>query len=55
MSTSTVTTILTTLVGDMGDILASILPIILGFAVVLTGLFFGVRFLFSRLGGKKKL
>jgi hypothetical protein len=52
-STSSVNTMITDLVGDIGDILASGLTTILGLLAVLIGLFFVLKFVWKKIGRGK--
>ena len=49
MTTTTVDTIIDTLIDDVGEILSSILPVIIGFVALMTVLWFGVRFILGKL------
>jgi len=49
MSTSSIATTLTSYVTDLGGVIFTVLPQILGVAVVLFGLFWGMRFVFARI------
>lgn len=53
MSTSTIETIITTMVADIGTVLSDNLPIILGLVALLIGLFFILR-LVRRYFGRSK-
>jgi hypothetical protein len=52
-TTSTANTIVTDIVADIGTVLASGLPVILGLIAILIGLFFVVRLITKKIGGSK--
>jgi hypothetical protein len=53
LDTASSGTILTTLVGDIGDVLAQGMAIVLGLLAVLVGLFFVLRFVWKKIGKAK--
>ena len=53
MSTSTVSTIVTDAIGDLGAVLGDFIPVILGLLVALLALGMGVRYFKRYISGRK--
>jgi hypothetical protein len=53
MTTGGAGTMISTMVTDLGTVLASGLPVILGLVAILIGLFFVVRLITKKIGGTK--
>ena len=53
MTVASSTAIITDMISDVGATLADGLPVVLGFIGILIGLFFVVRFIYSRIGGAR--
>jgi len=49
MATSSIATVLTSYVTALGGVIYDVLPQIIGVAVLLFGLFWGMRFVFARI------
>jgi hypothetical protein len=54
MNATTTDSILTSMIGDISDILSSGLPIVLGLVGALIGLMYMLRFIFSKLGSARR-
>jgi uncharacterized membrane protein len=53
MTSVEATTIITSMMTDIGDTLTAVLPEVLGLVAVLIGLFFGVRLIKKHIGNAK--
>jgi phosphate/sulfate permease len=53
MDATSTATIITSVVSDIGDVMVAVLPVVLGLAAVLIGLFFGWRLIKKNIGKAK--
>lgn len=53
MDVASTTAIITSVISDIGDVLVAVLPLVLGLAAVLIGLFFGWRLIKKNIGRAK--